>query len=114
MEQAFTCYSCIHCTDTKSSKHGYPTKRYCDKTKRWGKMAIGYNCSFFEYKQRPNAIGTDGIPIKNKQPLDYRTAKQWLECGRKVKPGANGVEMHANSHSLKTFVYYLIGDTEQC
>ena len=77
-------------------------------------MNLGYDCSFFEFKHRSNETGTDGIPIKNKQPFDYRTEKQWLECGRKIKQGVQGVEMHANSHSLKTFIYYLIGDTEPC
>ena len=114
MKQGFTCYSCIHCKQTKSNKPGYPTKRLCEITKRWGSMNLGYDCSFFSYKQRPNAIGTDGIPIKNKQPLDYRTSNQWLEAGRKIKQNAVGLVMHSNSHSLRTYTYYLIEDTEQC
>lgn len=114
MIQNFSCYTCKHCIDTKSNTPGYPIKGLCEITKRWGKLSRGMYCSNFIYKQLPNSIGTDGKAIRNKQPLDYRTAKQWAECGRKIKPGAKGVEMHANSHSLKTFIYYLIGDTEQC
>lgn len=62
--------------------------------------------------QRPNAVGTDGIPIKNKQPLDYRTANQWQEVNRQIKDNAIGVLMHSNSHSLKVYRYYLIDETE--
>lgn len=114
MIQSNSCYSCLHCIDTRSEKPGYPNKGLCEVTKRWGKLSRGTECERYEYRQRPNPIGSDGIPIKNKQPLDYRTAIQWLEDNRKVKPGAKGVIMHANSHSMRTYTYYLIEDTEPC
>lgn len=109
-----TCYSCLHCIRTQSDKPGYPSKGLCEITKRWGSLSRGTECNRYEYKQLNNPIGTDGIQIKNKQPLDYRTAKQWLDDNRKVKPEAKGVEMHATSHSMKTYTYYLIEDTEPC
>lgn len=112
MDNSFSCYSCVHCIDTKSNKPGYPTHNYCEVTKRWGKLQRGHYCNNFEYMQRPNAVGTDGIPIKNKQPLDYRTANQWQEVNRQIKDNAIGVLMHSNSHSLKVYRYYLIDETE--
>ena len=57
-------------------------------------------------------IADDGIIIKNRQPLDYRTETQWLEHGRIIKPGAKGKIMHATRHNLKTYVYFLEEQTE--
>ena len=57
-------------------------------------------------------MGDDGIPIKNRQPLDYRTEKQWEDAGRKVIDQSAGVEMHPTRRSRKTCIYYLIENTK--
>lgn len=55
--------------------------------------------------------GEDGIPVRNKTSLDYRTENQWSMVGRCIKDGANGLEMHPTMNGSKTCVYYLIEDT---
>lgn len=53
----------------------------------------------------------DGIPVRNKTSLDYRTENQWNMVGRYIKDGAKGLEMHPTMNGSKTFTYYLIEDT---
>lgn len=97
--------------DPISGRH---KKRLCGLTKRWGDMAKGRYCKRYEYRQLSGTIAEDGIPVRNRVPDDYRTRKQWEAAGRKLKESAVGVEMHANRHSGKTYMYYLVEDTEGC
>lgn len=108
MLRSNTCWQCKHCEKTDYFK---PKKRFCGVTRRWGNIIKGNWCKKWEYRQLPNPIASDGLPIKNRQPLDYRTAEMWNEVGRCIKPDAKGVEMHANRQSMKTYIYYLIEDT---
>lgn len=84
----------------------------CKITKRMGKLSRGYYCQHFEYMQRSGELGDDGIPIKNRQPLDYRTERQWESEGRRIREGETGVIMHSSRLSLKVYEYYLIEQTE--
>lgn len=107
-----TCWQCQHMVTTEE-KNYRPEKCLCKITKRWGKLERGYYCEKYEYRQWHNAVAADGIPIKNRQPLDYRTEKQWEDSGRQVIDHAAGVEMHATKSSSKTFIYYLIENTKE-
>lgn len=116
--RGFTCWQCKHCAKT-SDLNGKPTRKpqksLCALTKRWGSLNRGRCCERFEYFQWNKSVADDGLEIKNRQPLDYRTEKQWLACGRRLKPSAVGKEMHASRHNMKTvFRYYLIEETEEC
>ena len=108
-----SCWQCQHMGITENNKNNRPEKCLCQITKKWGKLERSYYCNKFEYRQWHNEIAPDGIPIKNRQPLDYRTEKQWEECGRKVIDQAAGVEMHATKSSSKIFKYYLIENTKE-
>lgn len=112
MERGHSCWSCEHCGKAERGSMGRPKRAKCDITKRMGKLSRGYYCQRFEYKQREKALGDDGLPIKNRQPLDYRTAKQWESEGRKIKSGETGVLMHSSRLSMKVYEYYLIEQTE--
>lgn len=90
-----------------------PERVRCTITKRMGKLTRAYNCEHFEYMQRHSSIGDDGIPIKNRQPLDYRTRNQWQETeGRRIKEGEKGVLMHSSRVSSKVYEYFLVDQTE--
>lgn len=110
-----SCWQCVHCVkgdgDPVSGRH---KKRLCDITGRWGSLQKGWYCLKYEYRQLPNVTADDGIPVRNRLQEDYRTRKQWEEAGRKVKDTAEGVVMHANRHSTKTYLYFLEGDTIPC
>ena len=112
-----TCFQCQHLADTqdKDGHHGQkPYKSLCEVTKRWGKLARGKYCDKFEYRQWHNATADDGTPIRNRQPEDYRTKRQWEEVGRKIKDGASGTEMYATRNNMKTkYTYYLPDETEE-
>lgn len=115
MIRHLTCWQCRHLGETKSEgiSNRDPIKNLCEITHRWGSLERGYDCKYFEYRQWHKRVADDGIEIKNRQPLDYRTEKQWLECGRKIKKGAVGKEMYASRHNMKrTYRYYLIEETE--
>ena len=58
-------------------------------------------------------MGDDGLPVKNRQPLDYRTRKQWEAEGLRIRAGETGRMMHASRMSLKVFEYFLIDQTEE-
>ena len=103
MIRSHTCWSCSHCGPSEVGDGGKPKRVKCEVTKRMGKLTRGYDCRYFEYKQRPGELGKDGIPIKNRQPLDYRTANQWEQDGRRVKDGETGVIMHSSRMSLKVY-----------
>lgn len=107
-----TCYCCEHRRETKGKRPGYPEKCFCNYTKRWGKLERGHYCKNYNFISPGKEIADDGIIIKNRQPLDYRTETQWLEHGRIIKPGAKGKIMHATRHNLKTYVYFLEEQTE--
>lgn len=115
--RSMTCWQCIHMKDTKDANGNHsnkPTSCLCEVTKRWGKLTRGNYCERFEYRQWHNSTADDGIPIKNRQPLDYRTERQWLDCRRKLKAGAIGKEMYASRNNMKnTYTYYLIDETEE-
>ena len=112
MERSHTCWSCLHCGEAESGSLGKPKRAKCTITKRFGKLSRGYDCKHFEYKQRTKELGADGLPIKNRQPLDYRTAKQWEDEGRRVKAGETGVLMHSSRLSMRVYEYFLIEQTE--
>ena len=77
----------------------------CEITKRMGKLSRGYYCQHFEYMQRSGELGDDGIPIKNRQPLEYRTERQWESGGRRISEGETGGSRHASGRSLKVREY---------
>lgn len=112
MIRSLTCWQCTN-MGISDLKNGRPYKCICKVTKHWGKLERGRNCKSFEYKQWHNEVAPDGIPIKNRQPLDFRTEKQWEEEGRYVIDKAAGVEMYPSKRSMKkTYKYYLIENTE--
>ena len=117
IKRSMTCWQCKHLADIKDRNglHGVsPEKSLCEITHRWGNLERGRYCDKFEYRQWNNSVADDGIEIKNRQPLDYRTEKQWLECGRILRPGAVGKEMYASRHNMKKkYRYYLIEETEE-
>lgn len=109
-----SCWRCRygHSGRTKCSSPGLITHVFCDKTRRWVKI----QCACYCKKWEPNCPPTlyyreDGIPVRNKTSLDYRTENQWREVGRYIKDGAKGLEMHATMNGSKIFVYYLISET---
>lgn len=111
--RSFTCWSCVNRGECKSTKKlGHPDKCFCNETHRWGSLERGHYCSKFVNANTEEMLADDGIPIKNMQPLDYRTANQWEEHGRKIKAAAEGKVMHPKANSRQTYVYYLIEDTE--
>lgn len=114
--RSLTCWQCKHLAKTKAREGSFgqdPIKGLCELNHKWGKLKRGQNCAKFEYKQLDKNIADDGLEIKNRQPLDYRTENQWLECGRKLKERAVGKEMHPSRHNLKKkYCYYLIDETE--
>ena len=109
MIRSLTCWQCKNMGETDSYK---PKRCKCQINDKWIALEYGRDCKKFEYRQWHNEKAPDGVPIKNRQPLDYRTEKQWEECGRKVIDPAAGVDMYATRHNMKTkFRYYLIEDT---
>ena len=108
--RSHTCWSCIHRGMTENA--GRPSRVRCTKTKRMGKLTRGYNCEMFEYEGKTGELGDDGIPLKNKQPRDYRTRKQWEREGRRIKEGETGRIMHASRASFRVYEYYLEEQTE--
>lgn len=88
-------------------------KCYCTITKRFGNLERANYCEHYEYVQLSNPVGENGILIKNRQPLDYRTPIQWEYVGRKIKSDAIGKQMYASRQSKKIFTYYLIEETEE-
>lgn len=112
MERGHSCWSCVHCGEAEKGSLGKVRRVKCTVTKRMGSLSRGHDCKHYIYQQRTKEIGDDGILIKNRQPLDYRTAKQWEQDGRRVKDGEAGVLMHPSRMSFKVYEYYLIGQTE--
>lgn len=112
MERGHTCWSCRHCGRAEKGSMGRPVRVECVITKRMGKLSRGYNCKRFEYNQRSKVQADDGIMVKNRQPLDYRTERQWLQEGRRILSGEVGVMMHASRLSMKVYEYFLIEQTE--
>ena len=112
MERGHSCWSCQHCGESERGSQGRPKRVKCEITKRMGKLSRGYYCQHFKYMQRSGELGDDGIPIKNRQPLDYRTERQWESEGRRIREGETGVIMHSSRLSLKVYEYYLIEQTE--
>ena len=109
-----SCWRCKygHSTGARGPVPGKITEVYCTRTKRWGSI---YRACYCE-KWKPNYsaelyCGEDGIPVRNKTSLDYRTKIQWGNVGRVIKDGAVGLDMHPTMLSLKTLTYYLIEDT---
>lgn len=117
MYRSMTCWQCKNLADTKDKNGKYgnrPEKSLCKLTHRWGRLDRGRTCDKFDYKQWHNSVADDGIEIKNRQPLDYRTENQWLECGRRLKQGAVGKEMYACRNNMKRkYRYYLMEETEE-
>lgn len=113
MERAHSCWCCVHCGQSEKGSQGKPKRVKCEITKRMGKLSRGYNCQHFEYMQRSREVGDDGLPIKNRQPLDYRTRKQWEEEGRRIRSGEVGEKMHPSRLSMKVCEYYLVEQTEE-
>lgn len=111
-ERSHSCWSCLHCGQSELGDQGKPKRARCEITKRMGKLSRGYSCQHFEYRQRSKELGEDGLPIKNRQPLDYRTERQWMEEGRQIRAGETGVKMHSSRMSLRVYEYYLIDQTE--
>ena len=112
MERGLSCWSCQHCGEAERGSYGKPKRVKCEITKRIGKLSRGYNCQRFEYRQRLKDLGEDGLPIKNRQPQDYRTERQWESVGRRIRAGETGVKMHSSRLSLKVYEYYLIDQTD--
>lgn len=116
LKRSATCWSCQHMgmTKDKTGTHGTrPSSCFCEFSRRWVSLQRGQVCSNYIYKQWHSEIARDGILIKNRQPLDYRTRNQWLECGRELKGNAIGIEMYSTKQSKRLYKYYLIDETEE-
>lgn len=114
----FTCWECIHGIDYENEfvarGLSVPVSCRCVLTRRKGLIDRGHVCSRFVYKQLSKAMADDGTEIRNRQPLDYRTERQWAEAGRRLKDGAVGKEMYpSRSNMYKKYRYYLIEETEE-
>ena len=109
-----SCWRCKfgHSTGTKCSSPGRITDVFCEKTRRWGKIQQACYCEKWVPNCPPELYyREDGIPVRNKTSLDYRTASQWESVGRYVKYDAEGLEMHPTMNGSKTYTYFLIEDT---
>lgn len=111
--------SCWRCKfgrsgETECAGPGRIIKVRCEKTHRMGSIKRACYCPMFESVYEAKLFyGEDGIPIRNRTSLDYRTERQWNEVGRIIKKGAKGLDMHVNLMGLKTFRYFLIEETEE-
>lgn len=106
-----TCARCLHCQDYKARSKN----NYCKETKRSGSTSRGHYCEKFKNRNSKKLYyKEDGIPVRSKTSMDYRTEYQWDSVGRKVKDGEEGLEMYASMNTSKKYVYYLIKQTEEC
>ena len=109
-----TCWTCIYCGNSDGGPFGKPKKSFCEVTKRWGNLIRGNYCEKYDFKQWGKGFADDGIPIQNRQEMDYRTENQWNMKGRKIKKDVIGTKMHSNRNNLKTvYICYLIDETEE-
>lgn len=109
-----SCWRCKsgHGGETICSSPGRIVKVRCEKTGRMGSINRACYCQKFEPLYKAELYyADDGIPVRNKTSLDYRTENQWWEAGRWLKAAAKGIDMHATMNSSKTFRYYLIDET---
>lgn len=112
MKRSHTCWSCAHRGETGKSSTGRPETVKCTITKRTGKLARGHDCEHFECAYKGQEFGDDGYPIKNRQPLDYRTANQWRDSGMRIRSGEKGTLMHPTRMIRQLYEYFLIEQTE--
>lgn len=105
-----SCARCHHCQEYDQHEK---TNR-CDVSKRHGSILRGHYCENFEHRNGSGLFYRDGVPVRSKTSMDYRTEYQWDSVGRKVKDGEEGLEMYASMNTSKKYVYYLIEQTEEC
>lgn len=109
-----TCWRCKsgRGNGTKCSTPGRITHVFCAKRRRWVNNNKACVCEWWDSLMPAELYyREDGIPVRNKTSLDYRTENQWNMVGRYIKDGAKGLEMHPTMNGSKTFTYYLIEDT---
>lgn len=110
-----SCWRCSfgHGGTTECESPGGIIKVLCDKTHRMVSTKRACYCQMFAplYPAELH-YGKDGIPIRNRTSLDYRTERQWNDVGRQLKENAKGLEMHANGMAIRTYRYYLNEETE--
>ena len=106
------CYHCAHCVESRDMRRGRFLKRKCALTNRWGSMEKAFFCRRFENRRDTSSDQeVNGYRIRKDQVEDYRTEKQWLDAGFRVKPGAEGTKMHATrmaaAYEERAYEYYL-------
>lgn len=111
-----SCWRCAygHSGETEGKIAGLIERVRCDITHRMGSIDRACYCDKFKPRFAAELYyGEDGIPIRNRTSLDYRTERQWNEVGRRLKDDAVGLDMHSTVMGRKTFRYYLIDETEK-
>lgn len=102
------CSRCLYCR-----RYDRLTKtNHCARTKRSGSIERAHWCEEFKHRNSSGSYYKDGIPVRSKTKDDYRTESQWLTVGRYVKDGEEGVEMFSTMNTSRTYVYYLIEQTD--
>lgn len=110
-----SCWRCAYgySGETDGPVPGKIERVRCDITHRMGSIWRALYCKHFTPRWKPELYyGADGIPIRNKTSLDYRTERQWNDAGRRLKNDAVGLDMHATIMGKITFRYYLVDETE--
>ncbi len=106
------CYHCIHCVEVDRMVRGRFQRRKCELTGRWGSMDKARYCTRFESQQKKSSsTKINGYKIRKDQIEDYRTARQWIDAGFKVKEGSIGKKMYASRYAAMNhgpvFEYFL-------
>lgn len=104
------CSRCFYCSlyNTRSKTN------YCGRTKRKGSIERAHWCEKFKHRNSSGLYYKDGTPVRSKTRDDYRTENQWLTVGRYIKDGEKGLEMYPTMNTSKTYLHYLIEQTEEC
>lgn len=109
--RSFSCGQCIFGGGVMEWEHHVD----CQKRSYRPHVSAAETCEDFKHRlaEYPQSIDTiqkseyDGLPIRSKTAMDFRTEKQWLAAGFQVKPGEEGYEMHPAFLSKRTCIYYL-------
>lgn len=109
-----TCLKCKggHGKGSANRKCGWKLEVLCKITKRWGNNERACYCPKFQHFYSAKLYyAPDGVPVRSRTSLDYRTLNQWYDANREVKDGAVGIRMHPISTTSKTYVYFHFDDT---
>ena len=109
--RSFSCGQCIFGGGVMEGEHHVD----CQKRSYRPHVSAAETCEDFKHRlaEYPQSIDTiekseyDGLPIRSKTAMDFRTEKQWMAAGFRVKPGEEGYEMHPAFLAKRTCIYYL-------